>query len=247
VPGNRHLRWDGCCNIRDLGGLPTEDGGETRFRVVVRADNVTMLSTAGWHALSEYGVRRIVDLRHAEELDEDRPHAAGIEVVHSPTVEDIAVFAEVDRMLAGATDPAEWRRRNYLFILERAAENFARAATAVARVPDGTVLVHCAGGADRTGLLSALVLRLASVPIDAVAADWAESERSWAPTIGEWIYAAPDEDERRKRRLLSVMPAAAMRDVLVELERRHGSTRAYLLAAGAERADLDALRGRLRG
>ena len=60
----RTLRWDGCCNIRDLGGLPTEDGRETRFRVVVRADDLALLSPSGWDALLAYGVNRIVDLRH---------------------------------------------------------------------------------------------------------------------------------------------------------------------------------------
>ena len=47
----RTLLWDGCCNIRDLGGLPTADGGETRFRAVVRADNVRLLSNEGWRDL----------------------------------------------------------------------------------------------------------------------------------------------------------------------------------------------------
>jgi hypothetical protein len=37
--GARTLSWEGCCDIRDLGGLPTEDGSETRFGVVVRADD----------------------------------------------------------------------------------------------------------------------------------------------------------------------------------------------------------------
>ena len=27
----RRLAWDGCLNIRDLGGYPTADGGETRW------------------------------------------------------------------------------------------------------------------------------------------------------------------------------------------------------------------------
>jgi len=34
----RNLTWDGCLNIRDLGGLPTAEGGATRFGVIVRAD-----------------------------------------------------------------------------------------------------------------------------------------------------------------------------------------------------------------
>ena len=32
----RALDWDGCVNVRDLGGLPTEDGGRTRPGAVVR-------------------------------------------------------------------------------------------------------------------------------------------------------------------------------------------------------------------
>ena len=36
----RVLEWEGCVNVRDLGGLPTEDGGETRRGAVVRSDTV---------------------------------------------------------------------------------------------------------------------------------------------------------------------------------------------------------------
>lgn len=243
---SRDLLWDGCRNIRDLGGLPMEDGGETRFGVVVRADNVTLLSDEGWRALADYGIRRIVDLRHADELEEDRPHKAGIDVVHTPTVTDASVFAEVDKLLAGITDPVGWRRANYLEILRRAASNFGRAVSAVAANDHGAVLIHCAGGVDRTGLVSALILRVAGVGIDTVATDWAESEQNWAPALQPWLDAAPTDEERAKRKFLSVMPAGAMRDVLVELEAQHGSARGYLVAAGVAEPDLDELRDRLR-
>ena len=66
--GARDLLWDGCLNVRDLGGHPTEDGGETLFGAIVRADSLERLREAGWRALVEYGVRTIIDLR----LDEER-------------------------------------------------------------------------------------------------------------------------------------------------------------------------------
>lgn len=242
----RTLLWDGCCNIRDLGGLPTEDGSETQFRGVVRADNVTQLSDQGWQALSDYGVSRIVDLRYEEELEAGRSHRDGIEVVHAPLAPELAVFDEIDKVLAGVTEPVAWRRGNYLAILERLSPNFATAVSAVAGAREGTVLIHCAGGVDRTGLVVALLLRVAGVGIDTVAADYAESEQSWAPLVAEWLDSAPDEDERSKRRLLAVMPAAAMREVLVEIDRRHGSAEGYLLEAGIEREDLARVRHRLR-
>lgn len=236
----RALRWDGCCNIRDLGGLPTEDGGETRFRVVVRADDVTLLSPAGWEALAAYGVKRIVDLRHELPVYE-----RAVEVVRLPLLEDASLL-ELDALLADIDDPVAWRRESYLFLLDRFQENFAAAVGAVAAGTDGAVLVHCAGGVDRTGLVAALILRDAGVGADTVADDYAESEANWAPSVEEWIAEAPDDAEARKRRLLAQMPADAMRSVLAELERRHGSAREYLLQGGAQADALDRLRERLR-
>ena len=239
-PERRALRWEGCCNIRDLGGLALEDGGETRFGVVVRADDISLLSEAGWQAVSEYGIRRIVDLRH-----EDEPYEPPVELQRVPLLNPGSI-REVDELLADVHEPTEWRRRNYLFFLDRFADRFGRAVAAVAEPTDGPVLVHCAGGVDRTGLVAALILRVAGVGVSTIAADYALSEASWAPTVGDWIAEAPDEAERRKRRILSVMPPAAMYDVMVDLEREHGSARAYLLSAGVEEHALARLRSRLR-
>jgi protein-tyrosine phosphatase len=236
----RALVWDGCCNIRDLGGLPTEDGRKTRFGVVVRADDVSLLSDAGWEALRAYGVRRIVDLRH-----EDPPYATPVELVRVPLLDDDSI-REVDELLLDVHEPVEWRQRNYLFFLKRFPENFARAVDAVAEAEDGTVLVHCAGGVDRTGLVTAFLLRLAGVAVPTIAADYGESEANWAPTIEGWVAEAPDDAERRKRRLLSVMAAATMQGVLEELERRHGTIRGFLVAAGADERRLDDISERLR-
>jgi protein-tyrosine phosphatase len=243
---SRTLQWDGCVNVRDLGGHPTEDGSETRFRAVVRADNIRGLTDAGWHELADYGVETIVDLRFAHELEEDPRRDVSVQVVHVPLLEPDSL-AEINAHLEGVDDTIEWRRFSYLAFLERYVANFVWAISAVARAPEGAVLVHCAGGVDRTGLVVALLLRLAGVGVDDVASDYAASEANWAPFVGEWIASAPDEREERIRRLLSFMPAEAMRLVLEELERRHGSARGYLVDAGADDADLDAARARLRG
>ena len=205
------------------------------------------LTDGGWEALADYGVERIVDLRFQGELDADPPREVSIEVVHAPLVEDPASFRELDELLAGIDDAAVWRRENYLWILEHFAGNFARAVRAVAGAGEGTVLVHCQGGVDRTGLVSALLLRDAGVSIETIADDYGRSEANWAAGAVPWIDDAADEVERVKRKMLAVMPPQAMSDVLVELEDRHGSSRGYLTAGGLEDAELDALRARLRG
>jgi Tyrosine phosphatase family len=49
--GDRRLGSDGCCNVRDPGGLPAAGGHVARSCALVRADAVDRLSAAGWAAL----------------------------------------------------------------------------------------------------------------------------------------------------------------------------------------------------
>jgi len=84
---SRELAWEGCLNVRDLGGLPTQDGAETRYGRVVRADSVRQLSEAGWKAVADYGVRTVVDLRGDYELRDDPPAELPLDVVHVPFME----------------------------------------------------------------------------------------------------------------------------------------------------------------
>ena len=57
LTADRDLDWDGCVNARDLGGLPTLDGGVTRRGALVRSEMVDRLSPEGWRALRDHGVR----------------------------------------------------------------------------------------------------------------------------------------------------------------------------------------------
>jgi protein-tyrosine phosphatase len=246
APAMRVLAWDGSVNVRDLGGLPTEDGGETRFGRIVRADSVRQLSDEGWAALVAYGVGRIVDLRWDEELEADPPRELPVEVVHVPLFGSRSDMDEINELVAELEPPIESRRTTYLEALKRFSRNFAAAVDAVAGAPEGAVVVHCAGGTDRTGLVSALILRIAGVGREEIAADYALSGENWAPFMEEWIGAAESEQERDLRRLLTVVPAEAMAGTLELLEAEHGSVRGYLREAGVSETSLNRVVARLR-
>src|SRR5215208_28353 len=68
VAPRRHLAWESCYNVRELGGYPTEDGGETRWGAFLRADTLCRLTPMGEEALVAYGIRTIIDLRNPAEL-----------------------------------------------------------------------------------------------------------------------------------------------------------------------------------
>jgi protein-tyrosine phosphatase len=206
--------------MRDLGGLPTADGRETRRGALVRGDAPDRLSEAGWAALRAHGIRTIVDLRND---DEQGAEPAGIEYVHVPLdgVEDTEFWAE------WASGPQFGTPLYYLPHLRRFPERNARAVVAVARAAPGGVLFHCVGGRDRTGQLSMLLLTLAGVGPEEIAADYCLS----GPGEGDAFLA-----ER------GTSAAEVIAATLAELD-----VEAYLRAAGVGDADLAALRERLVG
>lgn len=248
--GARTLVWDGCVNVRDLGGIPTEDGGVTRRGAVVRSDNVGALTETGWRALEEHGVTRIVDLRWPEEQAEDPPRSVDVEVVHvsvlGPNLPDALDYLRtLDAHVDAVEDIADHYEWSYVDFLERNRDRFGEALAAVAEAP-GPVVIHCMGGKDRTGLVAALLLRLAGVSHEDIGRDYALTESNLVDRTAAWLASAPNEEERRRREKLSRTPAIAMARVVAEIERRHGSVAGYLAAGGVEPEQVERLRARLR-
>jgi protein-tyrosine phosphatase len=248
----RDLVWDGCLNVRDLGGLPTQDGGETTFGAIVRADSVRQLSDEGWQALVDHGVRTVIDLRGDHELAEDPPAELPVDLVHVPFMEANEaeweeIGAELDAAVAAAPDVSTSTRDVYLIFLERFRSNAAAAVRAVADAPPGGIVIHCAGGKDRTGLLAAFLLHLAGVADGEIAADYALSEERLRPRHEKWFAAAETEEELERLRRISQTPAASMVGVFDELERRYGGVEQYLRGAGVTDEELELVRARLGG
>jgi protein-tyrosine phosphatase len=176
-------------------------------------------------------VRLAIDLRGDDELALDPPRDVPIEVRREP--------------VPGNTVPIVWEWPTmvdaYRGLLQGFRRRFAATVTAVARAHD-PVVIHCQGGRDRAGLASALLLRLAGVPLETIAADHALSDENWAPQNERWISEAADGWERERRRRIVQPAGETMARVLEGLD-----VPAYLLAGGASRVDLDKLVVRLRG
>jgi protein tyrosine/serine phosphatase len=231
----RILRWDGCVNVRDLGGLPLADGGETAYRVVVRADWLPGLSGAGRQALVDYGVSLVVDLRPDREHEDD-----GVNPLPVPVIRQ----GMDPRPVAAAWDWPSMRQA-YLALADRYRVQLAQALTLLGNAKPPAA-IHCAGGRDRTGIACGMALWLAGVDSDVIAADHAMSDESWGPHNDEWLAEAPDETERERRRRILQPAGRTLADVLEEIEETDG-IRARLLAAGADPEALDRLVARLRG
>ncbi|MDX6487101.1 MAG: protein-tyrosine phosphatase [Gaiellaceae bacterium] len=242
------LAWEGCVNVRDLGGLPTEDGRRTRLGGVVRSDNVRRLTDEGWRALAEHGVQRIVDLRFPEELAEDQPRDVDIDVVHVSVLgaaNDPEYVKELDAHLA-VNDIADHYAWSYVEFLERNRARFGEAFAAIADADaEGAVVVHCFAGKDRTGIVAALLLRLVGVDHATIGDDYAVTADNLRPRWDAWLEETKDEEQHAKLVKLQHTPAEAMTRVVQEIEHRYGDVATYLRAAGLSDEQVDRLRERL--
>jgi protein-tyrosine phosphatase len=166
---DRHLTWEGCWNARDLGGLPTRDGRSTRWGALVRSESLHRLTAAGWQALEAHGVRTLIDLRNIEQVATEPQHPPpGIATVGVPLEQGLEEDAEYRRWMAEG-----WLGTPlyYEAFLTRWSDRCARVVAAVATAEPGGVLVHCRMGRDRTGLIVMLLLALAGVSPEDIAAD----------------------------------------------------------------------------
>jgi protein-tyrosine phosphatase len=221
-------------NVRDLGGVPLAGGGETRFGELVRSDSVPHLSEAGWRAFEEHGIRRVVDLRWPEERADDPPHGVDVDVVHVPLLGEYDPDVDGDMpAYIEADDIVGFRVDGYTRWLDAYRPQFAEALGAIADA-DGPTVFHCRGGKDRTGLVAALLLRLAGASIEDVAADYALSEANFL-----------SGGESKTAYFVFATPAEGMARTLAWLEERHGGVEPYLLRCGLDEVRLDRLRARL--
>jgi len=85
---------EGAVNVRDLGGLPTDDGGETATGRLLRADNLQELSASDVGRLvQDLGLTTVVDLRSSAELASEGPapldSVASVRHAHHPVIPEL--------------------------------------------------------------------------------------------------------------------------------------------------------------
>jgi protein tyrosine/serine phosphatase len=233
---SRHLDWPGCRNVRDLGGLPTAGGGRIRPGALIRADSLQYLNPDGVEAVRRAGVSRILDLRTPAESS----------TAPTPFAEDpLGVSVPVQ-------DPAEPSGDEHATIvdacidmLDRRPDLFAAAVAAIVEAPPGAVVVHCHGGKDRTGMVVALALTVAGVPVEEIVADYALTRERLAGWLAEQLAAEADESLHAAMIEFRDTRAGSLVAILDHLDRRYGGVEAYLRTGGLTSAQLDALRARL--
>jgi protein-tyrosine phosphatase len=223
----RHLPLDGTRNVRDTGGYPAGEGRRTRWRTLLRSDELTRIPRHAQEQLIELGLRQVIDLRWPEELDAS-PNAFAA----SPRVRYTSI-----PLLKDDPTPHAGLAGMYLHVFDARATQLAEVVRALLADGGLPAAIGCAAGKDRTGVTIALLLDLAGVPTATIVDDYAMSAGYFANPAASVI----DPEDWRHEDLVVDSPPEYMAAALRHLDDEHGGSRALLKRQGLTDAELDRL------
>ncbi|NUP03621.1 MAG: tyrosine-protein phosphatase [Nonomuraea sp.] len=219
----RHIEFANLCNFRDVGGYAANDGRTVRWQRLYRADSLGWLAGDDLTAFRALGVRTVLDLRHPFEVERSGrvPETEGLRYHNLPVEgrrwDTVATFSE-------EVGVARYLADRYLEVTEDGVEHLRTALETVAREDSAPVVIHCAAGKDRTGVLTALILALVGVGHDDIVADYALTGLATERFISDWRRRHPDSPMWPG---FGLAPAETMRLFLADLASRHGSVERY--------------------
>jgi protein-tyrosine phosphatase len=226
---DRMIALEGAVNFRDLGGYAAADGRHTRWRTLFRADGLGDLTETDFSTMRALGIRTVIDLRSAEELERGRYDidAHPVTFHHFPIIEKLPDADEFDRQpgLLGT---------QYLEMVRDAGPSFVAVLSILAEPDALPAVFHCTAGKDRTGVLSAILLSLLGVDEPTVVADYALSGAAMTRLRAKIIVKYPDSRETIENisGVFSAEPAQ-MEALLDHLRATYGSIDAYVAGLGA--------------
>lgn len=245
------IDWPDCSNTRDLGGFPTQDNKQTRWRSFVRSDTLSRLTKHGQEMLAAFGVTTILDLRFPHETVKDpSPFQKQNPAKGSPRYFHLPMFDHDGGHLPSKKD-LEHRdplAAIYCGALDKYHRNIGRIFRVIVQHTQGTILFHCNSGQDRSGILSAFLLALAGVPTPVIAEDFALSTGYLRPMYQQMLtepHLSPEKREDLMKRLKRILMPKTIPIFFSYLETQYGGVASFLKYSGVTEQDIEHLRMQL--
>ncbi len=172
-------------NLRDVGDLSDNFGIKVRSGRLFRMGRLYGFTDDEIEVIKELGITDIIDLRSgSERLAQPDPHIVGIENHHidmSAGRLGLKHVTDLYRKAAaepGSVDAHDYILKSYQELPVQCTKEVYRTVELITSNPDGVYLIHCAGGKDRTGFLTAALLGSVGVPKEVILHDFLRSRKS---------------------------------------------------------------------
>ena len=204
----RFIPMEGTLNTRDIGGYPAADGKQVVWGKIFRSANLAQISEHDVDVLTQRNIKTVIDFRGPKEARDDPDHLpAGAQYINSPVMGDakgdaldrarIESLLAKENMPPGMYDEQKVLAVGPYYRMLALVNNYGTADhmqrikgykplfQALLKMPeDQSILYHCTGGRDRTGVGTALFLRTLGVPDAKIKEDFVASN----------YYLQPDRD-----------------------------------------------------
>ena len=247
------LELEGVANARDLGGLPTVDGRTTRHGVLLRSDNLQDLTSKDIDILRQHGLGTVLDLRTGAEVEitglgplreTEIPHVHLDLIPHGFDGRDDLVEKAIPDEEAGD----EAMDHYYNDYVNNAPEAVATALRTIADHKSGAVLVHCAAGKDRTGVVCALALSLVGVKRSVIVEDYVRTNERIMAVVDRLLATELYHDDMARRTPESFqLHGANMERFLDRVDAAYGGAHGLAMAVGVDEETVAKLSRRLLG
>ncbi len=258
----RHIALEGTPNFRDIGGYETTDGRFVQWGLVYRTGVLSYLTASDFEYLRQLGVRVVCDFRTHQE-NEQAPEKwvpdSGATMISLPIgpgggKSPTASFEQLAQEHASVEQFQQLMERTYAGFVFQFSPEYARVFAELKQ--DHLPLVyHCTGGKDRTGIFTALLLRVLGVPQQTILEDYElTSKYLMSPddkTVASQKLRAQVENMMKtltpeQRQVLMDSGPEYLNAAFTAIDKRYGSFDNYRREAlGVTDADVLALRTRL--
>ncbi|PBL02875.1 hypothetical protein ARMGADRAFT_913359 [Armillaria gallica] len=176
------VKIPGVINVRDLGLYPsvTFPTHITKPGFVFRSAELSGITEEGKEQIKKLGITKVYDLRSDTEMakyNAPLPEIEGVDVIKTPVfkLEDYSPEVMAKRYQLYARGDIEAFMELYSQILDNGGPAFSAILRHVRDRPNEGLIFHCTAGKDRTGVVAAILLKLAGVDNDSIADDYALS------------------------------------------------------------------------
>lgn len=262
---------EGLVNLRDVGGMPTRDGGAISAGRLLRSDNLQGLTLSDIDRLLGIGLTDVVDLRSEYEVESEGPgplvgypavrihqhslfrewrEGVGEEkpaelVEDRPEDEPDEALPWVD--LAPSVESDHPVASIYLSYLVDRPDSILASLRHIGGAR-GATLVHCAAGKDRTGTVVALALSVAGAEPAAIIDDYAASSERMEAIVQRLVGSPTYAENLRDRPLSSHLShPETMQAFLEYVDSEYGGVPRLLAGLGWTDDDNGRLLAKLRG
>lgn len=226
----RRILLSSTLNTRDLGGYPAAEERTTQFARIIRSDAPYSLTAEDIRILKRCGVAAAIDFRSDEEAAQKPSafeHEADFKYFRCP-------FA------IGNRDPGSKEEVPPLYAEIIADYPVMQQIFKIIAEEKGAVLIHCAAGKDRTGIVSALLLLTAGVAVSDILVDYQISYTYRRHLIRKFLREHPELPP-----YLGLTDMEYMEQTLDQFFKTYGGIQNYLQRIGLTEEDMRQVKTKL--